>query len=80
MLALLLVTRLFRHQAPVASCVSQPPLAAYPRLFVLDPLDRLLLFRFRTQTAASWLTPRGLTRRDRPGGSRRELAEETGYG
>ena len=52
------------------------------RLFVLDPLDRLLLFRFRdADGGASWLTPGGgLHRRETvQAAAVRELAEETGY-
>jgi 8-oxo-dGTP pyrophosphatase MutT (NUDIX family) len=52
------------------------------RLFVLDPLDRLLLFRFRGgDGGASWLTPGGGLHRGETvqAAAVRELAEETGY-
>jgi 8-oxo-dGTP pyrophosphatase MutT (NUDIX family) len=52
------------------------------RLFVLDPLDRLLLFRFRDGDGrVSWLTPGGGLHRGETVESAavRELAEETGY-
>ena len=54
------------------------------RLFVLDPLDRLLLFRFHFRGAdgdASWLTPGGGLHRGETvqAAAVRELAEETGY-
>jgi 8-oxo-dGTP pyrophosphatase MutT (NUDIX family) len=52
------------------------------RLFVLDPLDRLLLFRFRGGDGGfSWLTPGGGLHRGETvqAAAVRELAEETGY-
>jgi 8-oxo-dGTP pyrophosphatase MutT (NUDIX family) len=52
------------------------------RLFVLDPLGRLLLFRFRGGDGrVSWLTPGGALHRDETvqAAAVRELAEETGY-
>jgi 8-oxo-dGTP pyrophosphatase MutT (NUDIX family) len=52
------------------------------RLFVLDPLDRLLLFRFRDRDGnVSWLTPGGGLHRGETvqAAAVRELAEETGY-
>ncbi|HEY6788143.1 MAG TPA: NUDIX domain-containing protein, partial [Trebonia sp.] len=52
------------------------------RLFVLDPLDRLLLFRFRGGAGGvSWLTPGGGLHRGETvqAAAVRELAEETGY-
>jgi 8-oxo-dGTP pyrophosphatase MutT (NUDIX family) len=52
------------------------------RLFVLDPLNRLLLFRFRGADGGfSWLTPGGGLHRGETvqAAAVRELAEETGY-
>jgi 8-oxo-dGTP pyrophosphatase MutT (NUDIX family) len=52
------------------------------RLLVLDPLDRLLLFRFQSgPEPASWLTPGGGIQRGETveGAAIRELAEETGF-
>ncbi len=52
------------------------------RLFVLDPLGRLLLFRFRgADGRVSWLTPGGGLHRGETvqAAAARELAEETGY-
>lgn len=52
------------------------------RLLVVDPLDRVLLFRFRNDRGeVSWLTPGGGIHRDEAVevAAARELAEETGY-
>ena len=52
------------------------------RLFVLDPLDRLLLFRFLGRDGhVSWLTPGGGLHQGETvqAAAVRELAEETGY-
>jgi len=51
------------------------------RLLVIDPLDRLLLFRFQSaQDRVSWLTPGGGVHRGETlqAAAVRELAEETG--
>ena len=52
------------------------------RLLVLDPLDRLLMFRFDNgRDGVSWLTPGGGIHRGETveAAAVRELAEETGY-
>jgi 8-oxo-dGTP pyrophosphatase MutT (NUDIX family) len=52
------------------------------RLIVLDPLDRILLFRFTDRTGRiGWFTPGGgLHKGETPeAGAARELAEETGF-
>jgi 8-oxo-dGTP pyrophosphatase MutT (NUDIX family) len=51
------------------------------RLLVVDPLDRVLLLRFRGRQGEAWLTPGGGIHRDESvtAAAVRELAEETGY-
>ncbi len=52
------------------------------RLLVIDPLDRILLFRFDNgRDGVSWLTPGGGIHRGETieAAAIRELAEETGY-
>jgi 8-oxo-dGTP pyrophosphatase MutT (NUDIX family) len=61
---------------------SAPRFRPTARLLVLDPFERVLLFRFRESSGrVSWLTPGGGLHRGETvqAAAVRELAEETGY-